>query len=169
MSTRKALLSLAALMLALFLGTSASTAQNAQPCFTVASLEGSFTIVGTYGANVAIALAKRYMDGKGNLTGTFIVNEPVAGSPTGDRKIVNGTQVGTYTVNCDGTGVVTRILTVGTTQTLQYDDFVITGAILRGGELIATSVTDAQRTPSAIVAGGIFLTRVWTRVASDPE
>ncbi len=78
--------------------------------------------------------------------------------------------MGTYTVNCDGTGVVTRILTVGTTQTLQYDDFVITGAVLRGGQLIATSVADATRTPSAIVAGGIFLTRVWTRVPQiEPE
>ena len=126
--------------------------------------------MGTYGANVAVALAKRYMDGAGNLTGTFTVNEPVAGSPTGDRKIVTGTQVGTYTVNCDGTGVVTRILTVGTTQTLQYDDFVITGAIRLGDRLIVTSVADAQRTPSTIVAGGIFLTRVWTRLPQiEPE
>ena len=71
-----------------------------------------------------------------------------------------------YTVNCDGTGVVTRILTVGTTQTEQFDDFVITHAIVEDGHLIATSVTDAQRTPSTIVAGGIFLTRVWTRIPS---
>ena len=141
-------------------------AQDAPPCFDVTSLQGNYTVIGTYGANVATALSKRYMDGKGNLTGTFIVNEPLAGSTTGQRNIVSGTQMGTYTVNCDGTGVVTRILTVGTTQTQQFDDFVITGAVFEHGHLIATSVADAQRTPSAIVTGGIFLTRVWTRIPS---
>ncbi len=161
---RYAALAVLALVPALMLSAPAARAQTTRPCFTAASLEGDYTIVGTYGANVAVALAKRYMDGAGNLTGTFIVNEPVADSSTGDRKLVSGTQVGTYTVNCDGTGVVTRILTVGTTQTLQYDDFVITGAIRLGDRLIATSVADAQRTPSTIVAGGIFLTRVWTRL-----
>ena len=145
----------------------ASVAQDPPTCFTVDSLRGSYAIVGTYGANIAIALGKRYLDGNGNLTGTFLVNEPVAGSPTGARAIVTGTQAGTYTVNCDGTGVITRILTVGTTQTTQLDDFVITGAKVRHGKLIATSVADATETPSAIVAGGIFLTRVWTRLPQD--
>ncbi|HEV2579122.1 MAG TPA: hypothetical protein VGU25_18090 [Acidobacteriaceae bacterium] len=149
-----------------FFTTVSVRAQDAQPCFDLASLQGNYTIIGTYGANVAIALAKRNIDGKGNLTGTFIVNEPLAGSTTGQRNIVSGTQVGTLTVNCDGTGVVTRVLTVGTTQTEQFDDFVITHAIMENGHLIATSVTDAQRTPSTIVAGGIFLTRVWTRIPS---
>jgi hypothetical protein len=68
----------------------------------------------------------------------------------------NGTQAGTYTVNCDGTGVVTRRLTVGTTGTEQDDDFVINEAIVRDEHKVATSIVDAQRTPSAIVAGGIF-------------
>lgn len=157
--------------IASFLSTVSARAQDAHPCFDLASLRGNYTVIGTYGANIAIALAKRSMDGKGNLTGTFIVNEPLAGSTTGQRNIVSGTQVGTYTVNCDGTGVVTRILTVGTTQTEQFDDFVITRAIIEDGHLIATSVADAQRTPSTIVAGGIFLTRVWTRLPShgSPE
>lgn len=166
---RRRILLTAVVTVTLFLASSAAKAQDTQPCFTLASLSGTYSIVGTYGANVAVAIAKRTLDGQGNLTGTFIVNKPVAGSSTGDRAIVSGTQAGTYTVNCDGTGVVTRILTVGTTQTLQYDDFVITGAILRNGKPIATSVADAQRTPSTIVAGGIFLTRVWTRVPTVPE
>jgi hypothetical protein len=80
------------------------------------------------------------------------------------RTLVTGTQMGTYTVNCDGTGVITRVLTAGTVQTTQEDDFVITGAVEKDGELIATSIQDAQRTPSAIVPGGIFLRRVWTRL-----
>jgi hypothetical protein len=33
--------------------------------------------------------------------------------------------------------------------------------------LIATAFTDAQRTPSALVPGGIFLTRVHTRLPND--
>jgi hypothetical protein len=86
-----------------------------------------------------------------------------------ERAIVTGTQAGTYTVNCDGTGVVTRILTVGNTQTLQMDDFIITGAIVRNGMLIATSIQDAQETPSTIIVSGVFLTRVWTRVPQDSD
>jgi len=164
MLSKKSLLAVAALSLTLILGASAAPAEDHKKCFTVASLEGNYAIVGTYGANVAIALATRSLDGKGNLTGTFLVNEPTAGSTTGARTLVTGTQVGTYTVNCDGTGVVTRVLTTGTTQTTQEDDFVITGAVEKDGELIATSIQDAQRTPSTIVAGGIFLKRVWTRL-----
>lgn len=169
MFSKKIWLVAVALASTIFLGTTASVAQDSQRCFTIGSLEGYYAIVGTYSANIAIALGKRYMDGNGNLTGTFLVNKPVAGSPTGDRAIVTGTQTGTYTVNCDGTGVITRILTVGSTQTTQLDDFVITGAKIRDGKLIATSVADAQETPSTIVAGGIFLTRVWTRLPQDTD
>lgn len=164
MLSKKNWLITASLTLALILGASAAPAEDRQKCFTVSSLEGNYAVVGTYGANVAIALGKRFLDGKGNLTGTFLLNEPTAGSTTGARTLVTGTQMGTYTVNCDGTGVFTRILTAGTIQTTQQDDFVITGAMERDGELIATSIQDAQRTPSAIIPGGIFLTRVWTRV-----
>ena len=164
MLSKKSWLIAASLTLALILGASAAPAEDHQKCFTDSSLEGNYAVVGNYGANVAIALGKRFLDGKGNLTGTFLLNEPTAGSTTGARTLVTGTQVGTYTVNCDGTGVFTRILTAGTIQTTQQDDFVITGAVEKDGELIATSIQDAQRTPSAIIPGGIFVTRVWTRV-----
>jgi hypothetical protein len=166
MTSRKKWIIAVAITIASLLTTVSARAQDALPCFDLASLQGNYTVIGTYGAGVAVALAKRYMDGKGNLNGTFIVNEPLAGSTTGERNIVSGTQTGTYAVNCDGTGVVTRILTVGTTQTQQFDDFVITKASFEHGHLIATSVADAQRTPSTIVAGGIFLTRAWTRIPS---
>jgi len=92
------------------------------------------------------------------------VNEPTAGSTTGARTIVTGTQAGTYTVNCDGTGVFTRVLTVNGVATNQMDDFMITGAIVKDDHLVATAIVDAQRTPSVIVAGGIFLTRSFTRL-----
>jgi hypothetical protein len=48
------------------------------------------------------------------------------------------------------------------------DDFVITQATVKDGQLIATALEDAQRTPSVIVSGGIFLTRSYTRL-TDPE
>ena len=145
------------------LGVSAAQADDTH-CYTLASLKGTYAVVGTYGANVALALAVRHFDGNGNLTGTFTVNEPDPASTTGGRKIVTGTQVGTYTVNCDGTGVITRTLTTSTgVVTTQNDDFVITQAAVREESLLATALEDAQRTPSAIVAGGIFLTRTYTR------
>jgi hypothetical protein len=145
---------------------------DASECFTLESLEGSYAVVGHYGANVAISLGTRLFDGDGGVTGTSIVNEPTAGSTTGGRTIITAMQVGTYTVNCDGTGVITRTLTASNgVVTTQTDDFVITSGSRErshrreGHEnLIATALVDAQRVPSAIVAGGIFLTRTYTRL-----
>lgn len=167
MCNKKSLFVPAALILASFLGVSAA---NAQSCpYTIASLQGNFAVVGNYGANVAIALAVRHYDGQGNLTGNYTVNEPTAGSTTGARTIASGTQAGTYTVNCNGTGQFIRVLTQANgTTTTQVDDFVITAATLTwDGLLIATAIVDAQETPSTIVAGGVFLTRVQTRLPNQ--
>ena len=146
------------------IGISAAHADRA-PCYTVASLNGTYGVVATYGANVALALAVRKFDGKGTLTGTFTLNAPDTTSPTGARKIITGTQVGTYTVNCDGTGVITRTLTSSTgVVTTQLDDFVITQAkLLDEGHLLATGIEDATRVPSALVPGGLFVFRSYTR------
>jgi hypothetical protein len=164
MLTRRFVRLVPVLTFMLITGAQSAAAQEWHSCFTLASLKGSYSIIGTYGANIAIALAKRYVDGNGNLTGTFLVNEPTPGSTTGGRTLVTGTQAGTITINCDGTGVVTRGLTVGGVQTNQMDDFVITEAKMKDGELIATTIVDATRTSSAIVPGGVFLRRTWTRV-----
>jgi hypothetical protein len=151
------------------LGMPAAFAQGPQ-CYSLASLKGSYAVIGDYGAHVAITLATRSFDGQGNLSGTFIVNEPKTGSATGERTIVTGTQKGTYTVNCDGTGVFTRFVTLsdGTTAT-QYDDFVITAAFSGWTSLVATKIVDAQRTPSIVVPGGIFLTRTYSRLPDQPQ
>jgi nitrous oxidase accessory protein NosD len=164
MLTKKIGSVISVLALMLVAGVLPARAQDSLPCFTLASFRGSFAVIGTYGANDAIALGKRHVDNDGNFTGTFVVNKPVAGSTTGERTIVTGTQGGAIAVNCDGTGVITRVLTVAGVQTTQMDDFVITGATVKDGELIATTIADAQRTPSTIVAGGIFLKRTWTRL-----
>ena len=164
MLTRRTVCLAAVLTFMLATDVVSAKAQEWQTCFTLASLKGTYAVIGTYGANIAIALAKRSVDGNGNLTGKFVVNEPTPGSTTGGRTLVTGTQAGTITINCDGTGVVTRILTVAGVQTQQFDDFVITEAKIKDGELIATTIVDATRTSSAIVPGGVFLRRTWTRV-----
>lgn len=147
------------------LGTSAAKADGDTHCYTLASINGTYAVIATYGANVALALAIRHFDGEGNLTGTFTLNAPVVGSPTGARTIITGTQVGTYVVNCDGTGTITRTLTSSTgVVTTQTDDFLITKAIERSeGKLLATALEDATRVPSALVPGGLFVFRSYTR------
>lgn len=149
-----------------------ATVTNAgAPCeFGLASLRGQYALIGTYGDHVAESFGERYFDGNGNLSGTFLINEPTEGSTSGARTIVTGTQKGTYTVNCNGTGVFTRTLTSSTgVITTQTDDFMITAGKHFPEEglsiLVATNLADAQETPSAIVAGGVFLTRVYTRVS----
>lgn len=163
MFSQKNLLVPAVLMFAGFFGAPAANAQT--QCYTLASLQGSFALVGTYGSNVAMALGSRTYDGNGNFTGTFIINEPTTGSTTGARTIVTGTLTGTYTVNCNGTGQVNHIAITNTGITsMALDDFVITGGIVQNGLLVASTLVDAQEVPSAIVAGGVFLTRVYTRL-----
>jgi hypothetical protein len=86
------------------LGISGAKADT--PCFTLASLKGTYAVTGYYEGGIAIAYGVRQFDAEGNLTGTFILNEPVAGSTTGARTVITGTQKGSVTtLNCNGTGV----------------------------------------------------------------
>ena len=173
MLTKKMLFVPIAVLFVSFIGV--SNAKAAPQCYTLDSLNGNYAVVATYGANVAMALGIRNFDGNGNLTGTFVLNEPTPGSTTGARTIITGTQVGTYTVDCDGTGVFTRTVTASNgVVAIQMDNFTITKAKLvhsRSGKdcLIATAIADIQQTPSAIVAGGIFLTRSYTRLPDTPD
>lgn len=148
------------------ISVSAANAQSLTCPFSLASLKGHYAVVLTYGANVAMGLQTEYLDGRGNLTRTGIINQPVAGSTAGARTVSPATSVGTYTVNCDGTGTITRIVTRADGSTAPAaDDFIITKSeFLRGWPWIATSITDVQRDPSVIVPGGIFVTRVHTRL-----
>ncbi|MGO9270502.1 MAG: hypothetical protein ACLQOO_09655, partial [Terriglobia bacterium] len=170
MFSKKDLFVPAALIFAGFFGVSAANAQNPyQQCFTLQSLQGNYSIVTNYGAYVAFALSPRSYDGNGNLSGSFITNEPTAGSTTGARTLVTGTQVGTYTVNCNGTGRFIRTLTQSNgTVTTSVDDFIITGAVVQSGRLLATTIVDVQETPSSIVPGGLFVTRTHNRMPDAP-
>jgi len=164
MFNTKRLLIPTVLALAGVLGAAVARADETR-CYTNASLKGTYAGVVTYGANVALALGVRHFDGEGTLTGTFTLNAPVVGSPTGARTIITGTNQGTYAVNCDGTGTFTRTLTSSTgVVTTQIDDFLITKATVRDdGQLLGTEFEDASRVPSALVPGGLFVFRSYTR------
>jgi hypothetical protein len=167
MLNRTSLLVSTALVSFSFLGISGAKADDAH-CYSIADLEGTYAVIGHYQGDIAIALGVRHIDREGNLTGTFILNEPIVGSTTAARTIITGTQKGTVTINCDGTGVITRIITAsnGTTAT-QMDDFVITAATVKDGHLRVTALRDAQRTSSLLVPGGLLLNRTWTRMATE--
>jgi YD repeat-containing protein len=152
----------ATLLLTSFFGVFAANAQN-PACYNLASLQGSYAVIGSYGANVAMALAVEYLDGNGNLTRNAVVNQPTAGSATGARTLTTTTNTGTYSVNCDGAGTLTRIVTANGSPSMVVDDFTITAAIVKRGQLIATTIVSAQQTPSVVVPGGIFVTFVHTR------
>jgi hypothetical protein len=171
---KKSLFVPTALVFMCLFGVSVANAQNPNPnpnqqCYTLASLQGNYSVITTYGGNVALALGPGYFDGSGNLARTTIINEPTAGSTTGARTLVTAKNVGTYTVNCNGTGQFIRVLTANGVLTNLVDDFIITTAIVQGGQLIATTIVDAQETPAAVVPGGIFVTRVHTRLPSPPS
>ena len=166
--TKRGLYIPAALLLASFLGASAANAQSSCP-YTLASLQGKYAIVVSYlPTYAAISIGTRSYDGAGNITGTFIVNGPTAGSTTGARTITKGTQAGTYTVNCDGTGVITRTTTLATGQTNTFvDDFVTTAATATpSGVMIATTIVDVAENPNTggAAPAGLYQTRLQTRL-----
>ncbi len=138
-------------------------AQTTPACYTLESMQGSFAVIGTYGANIAIALGVRNHDANGNIAATFLNNQPVVGSPTGERSTVAGTNRGSFTMNCDGTGVVTRVATANGVSTPAFDDFLITEGAVVNGKLVAMAVTDMQRIPAGTVPGGVFLVRRYVR------
>ncbi len=154
----------AVLIFTRFLGAPVAHAQT-QQCYTLASLQGQWTSVFHYSGDIATGFGVSTHDGNGNFTTTFTVNEPTAGSTTGARTIVTGTATGTDTINCNGTGQDTHTTTTSTgSVSTAVDDFIITGAIVQNGQLVATSFANAQETPSAVVPGGVLLTRTYTRL-----
>ncbi len=156
---------LAVLIVTSFLVVPAANAQDPTCPYTLGSLKGPYAVVNTYGANVALGLQAESFDGRGNMTRTGVLNQPKADSTTGERTVGTVTSVGTYTVNCNGTGTITRVVTRPDGSTaFAVDDFLITGAIEGPGLAIATTIVDAQRGPSVILPGGVFLTRVHTRL-----
>ena len=146
----------------------AESPQAAPPpqCYTEASLQGTYALIGNYAGGIGMAMAAEFIDGHGNMTRNAIVNQPLAGSTTGERTITTTMSTGTYTINCDGTGVLHRTQTNVTTGAVSTNDsnIIITAAVVKNGQLIATTIVSAQTTPSSIVAGGVFTSMVYTRL-----
>jgi hypothetical protein len=170
MFSRKRLFVPAVVILTSFFGVSAANAQDSTCPYSLASLQGSYAVLVNYGAAVAIGLQIQVLDGKGNLTRTGVLNQPTAGSTTGARTVGTVSSTGTYTVNCSGTGAITRLVTKPDGSTAPaIDDFIITESIKGiGRPSIATKIVDAQRDPSVILPGGVFVTRVHTRLPDVP-
>jgi hypothetical protein len=153
------------LLITSLLAASIASAQDPACPYTLSSLQGPYTVVLTYGANLALGIQTQTLDGKGNLIRSGVINQPTPGSTTGARTIVTTSSVGTYTVNCNGTGTFVRVITLPDgSKASASDDFIITSAIKQEGRLIATTITDAQRDPSVVIPGGVFVTRVHTRL-----
>ena len=156
------------------LGSHALKAQQGECLFTAASLQGNYAIVvnltGAPTGGVGIGLQTQINDGNGNFRRSGALNTPTPGSTNGARTLGTTVNVGTYTVNCDGTGTITRFLTRsdGTTQAT-VDDFVITQSVRKlggvGGYLLALTVVSAGRQASTIIPGGGFVTQIHTRQA----
>jgi hypothetical protein len=156
----------AAFALTSLIAVSTANAQDSTCPYNLASLQGAYAVLINYGASVAIGMQAQVFDGRGNLSRTGVLNQPVAGSATGARTVGVVTSVGTYTVNCNGTGTITRIVTrPDGSKAGALDDFIITQAEkTAGGPAIALTIVDAQRDPSVILPGGVFVTRVHTRL-----
>jgi len=73
------------------LGISVAPA-NKFHCYNEAGLYGTYGVVATNSASVALALAVQEFDGTGNPAGTFTLNAPDTTSATGARKLYTGTQ-----------------------------------------------------------------------------
>ncbi|MDQ6675854.1 MAG: hypothetical protein M3Z09_00995 [Acidobacteriota bacterium] len=126
----------------------------------MASLQGDYAVVGTYGANTARLIGTYNADGRGNIKGTARVNLP---GPGNIRVVASISFSGTYTVGDDGTGTINFIVMLPGGGTAPATlDFVMTKAIVLEGMKIATEVATAQREPSSVVDGQ-FVTHISTR------
>jgi hypothetical protein len=117
--------------------------------YTLASICGNYAAIATYGANIARALGTESFDGKGNLTGSAVANQP---GPNSTRSLSSIGIAGNYSMNPDGTGkmVLSIALPDGPPATVT-EDFVITKTKLINGVEIATEIEDAQETSSAVI------------------
>jgi hypothetical protein len=100
------------------------------------------------------------MDGRGNITGAAIVNQP---GPNGTRTIVSIGIGGTYTIKPDGTGTMVLTITLpdGSTASVT-EDFLITKSATVDGVPIATEMQDAQEVPSAVIEDSSLVIHSYT-------
>ncbi len=146
-------------------GLMAQAVAGAAHTYGIASLKGDYAVINHYGANLALGIGAEYFDGTGKLHGSLLLNRPTS---TGARELVALTSTGTYTINADGTGIISLAVTLpdGTIKTAT-EDFVITRGEVIGGTLVATEIVDEQREPSLVLGNGVFVTQDYTRRGED--
>lgn len=130
--------------------------------YSVASIKGTYAFVGTYAGRVAANWGVVTFDGLGSVKGSVTVNQPNA---DGTRNIVKVGLAGTDTVNPNGTGNVSFVVTFPDGHTANVtEDLVITKAEVHQGMLIATAMFEAQEQPSVVLSGKIFVTHTYSRI-----
>ena len=143
---------------AVALGLVLARPAQAQPLFSVASLQGTYTYVNSGDEVASFGLIT--FDGAGKLTVAIKVNGPGTAEA---RKLTSLTGTGTYTVDAIGMGVA-KIQFEGTGEERNGTfDFVITDVDLpKNGPALATEVFAVQQ-----VGGlhGQLVTPVWKRRA----
>jgi len=61
----------------------ADASHRATPAYSLASYQGDYAVIGTYGQNVARLIGTYHADGKGNVGGTARVNLPAPAQRVG--------------------------------------------------------------------------------------
>src|SRR5690348_9518392 len=129
--------------------------------YSTASINGSYAFVGTYAGLIASSFGVVTFNGLGSAQGSVIVNQPNA---DGSRNVVTVGLAGTYFVNRDGTGTLSYLVTFPDGHTANVtEDLLITKAEVQRGMLIATSMFDAQKQPSVVLSGEVYVTHTYTR------
>ena len=129
--------------------------------YSTASINGSYAFVGTYAGLIASSFGVVTFNCLGSAQGSVIVNQPNA---DGSRNIVTVGLAGTYFVNRDGTGTLSYLVTFPDGHTANVtEDLLITKAETHGGMLVAISWFEAQRQPSVVLSGDVYVTHTYTR------
>ena len=129
--------------------------------YSVESVNGSYAFIGTYAGLVASSFGVVTFNGAGRVKGSLMVNQP---NPDGSRSIVNVGIAGTYSVNPDGTGTNSLVVTLPDGHTANVtEDLVIRKAEVDRGVLTATSIFEAQEQPSVVLSGDVYVTHTYTR------
>ena len=113
--------------------------------FNLHSLRGSYGSTGRADGSKSVSVGVAEFDGQGGVTRFVRIN---ASGQNGERRLIDLTSVGTYTVEPDGLGVIyfSNTLANGSTSTVTFD-FVIqtSGTRRRRGSLPAEKIFAMQR------------------------
>lgn len=128
--------------------------------YTLASINGEFALVGTYGSNVGRQLGIVQIH-DGQVSGYANANIP--GASATERVVVHFSFTGTAAINDDGTGLISVSVTLPNGSIAEFHlDILITKTIELHRRKIAIEMQDMQREVSQI-ATGEFVVHTLTR------